>query len=89
MRLYSVAGLRGASLRPGLLLQLSRQLLNAVFGQDVRRAQKDIRGRGYNAANPKRQAARGHSKYPSEFQFAARNFGGARERPCVNRGHGR
>jgi hypothetical protein len=81
-----MAALHGDYLRRAL--PLSRQLLNAVFGQDVRRFQKDIPRRGYDAAHPKRKATRDHPKYPREFRFAAHNLGGARERPCVNRRHG-
>jgi hypothetical protein len=79
------AGLPGAQVWPGLLL--IRQLLKATFGQDVRRYQEHIPGRRYNAAYPKRQATRGHLEFPREFLFAAHNFGGARERPCINRWH--
>jgi|SwirhirootsSR3_FD_contig_81_2179246_length_345_multi_2_in_0_out_0_2 hypothetical protein len=80
------AALQGAYLPRAL--PRSRQLLNAVFGHDVRRYQEDIPRRGYNAAYPKRKATRDHPKYPREFLFAADNLGSARERPCVNRWHG-
>jgi len=83
---YNMAALHGDYLRRAL--PLSRQLLNAVFGQDVRRFQKDIPRRGYDAARPKRKATRDHPEYPREFLFAAHNLGRARERPCVNRRHG-